>query len=636
MICKIILRCCNDQKEVEIPTYDIKDKNTNFEYIISENKLIYEDEWYTGYIKLQCNKEIYTEIKEIKIFLNKKYIGKCVLDRFIYSEQGYIIPLSFLSNDLYIDKAQVFLLQCDLIQLSVQIDGYDDCTECKISNYYICIGGKDINDSANSDNIKAIIDELYFLDDDELNKWVFSKNEAKMLNGSITEGSWRENSFKSLNSYIQMVEKIYICYKKNISLFNSKKMYKITKNSHICEYNKLKNFTCNDIDWLFKNMEQMSIVNFDTAIKYNGKNYLPIELKTEFVENNFNIYENKVVLSFLKYVLKKSLELEKHLKKEIDVENNLIENFNIIDQQNFSAPIITIKQYQTKKYKISYEYMTKLNKELSATFNLYSNILKCDVMENFKQPKNTKIFNEVRHYSEIYNLIVLWNKFGEFDLDKEDVFINIKTADKLFEYYSLIKIIQMFQKHGFRFNYLKYKNKFYKYKVADKRYIIDYDIANTYNMINKEFNLTIYYQPVIYSNDIQNEITLYRTTDKKNYFIPDFIIKIWKGTEKKCIYAILDSKYSSRSNILMHYFEHEIFRYGCQITDINNSNNICLLWMLQGRIGNNEGNIYRYQNSPLAKQHKPFPSYAIISLNSQNTEITDLWDELEYMIKMLL
>ena len=113
----------------------------------------------------------------------------------------------------------------------------------------------------------------------------------------------------------------------------------------------------------------------------------------------------------------------------------------------------------------------------------------------------------------------------------------------------------------------------------------------------------------------------------------DFLLKFSDETyNRPPRYVILDSKYSSRKNIVDNYLDEELLKYSCQIADSSgDANASAMMWLLQGRV-ENMPTASNHHNLPLAGQYRPKPSYGIFSLNSMTLNLNRLWEEIQHCL----
>jgi hypothetical protein len=234
-----------------------------------------------------------------------------------------------------------------------------------------------------------------------------------------------------------------------------------------------------------------------------------------------------------------------------------------------------------------------------------------------------------------------WFKFGDFDMKKNRVIFNLRTLDKLFEYYSLYRLLKMLSDAGFEPVKDKPPIISYQYHVLDSWYANEKDVANTYHLEKENDRLTLYYQPVVHSDRFENDLTIFRTTIPRRshtscYFTPDFLLKICRDG-KAPVYVVLDSKYSNRLSILRrhednsqtNYLDKIVLKYSAQFASLETRESPKMIWILQGRVGDgDERSMFRFHNSPLARYYPPSTNYGVISVNTKTDSLHELWNEI--------
>ena len=153
------------------------------------------------------------------------------------------------------------------------------------------------------------------------------------------------------------------------------------------------------------------------------------------------------------------------------------------------------------------------------------------------------------------------------------------------------------------------------------------EVSNTYIFKRKDWNVILYYQPVVFSEGYQNGLGVYRTTmtSRSKYYTPDFIMEFSNGNEKH--YVIFDSKYSNRINILKYHMKECIMKYGVETEAAGDNTDVRMVWVLQGRVDGEKSFEY-YHNSPNAKIAHNAKSYGIVSINSKLNNRQRLWQEI--------
>jgi hypothetical protein len=563
----------------------------------------------------------------VELFLNNEPIA--FAPRLPHTPEDAAVDMAFKNDFDVREEGQPFILQYDLVRLSVCVEiagTSEDTYRYYASDYLPCLS----KFSDNVENKEAILKALFEFDDQRIGDLMFPSRLQQKGPNTFLQGGWQKNSYKSLSSYIQMIESVCLCYDQNYPSFKNNVKHTIAKQSSMESYRNIRRITAGSLQWLFQNSERLAAIQETTAIQIHHRNYLPYQMRIEKSIKSFDIYENRIVLNFFQLVYNHARYIENQLKNDIDYEDKLVHKLQRMERDGMRMSVIPVKRIQIQNSRTQLQSLRNLIASMEKQYPKYQEILRCDEPGGQRLagiPQKTKIFQEVQPYRHIFEQIMEWYRFGDFKLLKENMIFNIKTMDTLFEYYCLYKLLLMLQDAGFSFQdassaYHDYKPMLYPYQC---------DIANTYWFRKDDIQITLYYQPVIRSDDFENGITLYRTTSFKDCYTPDFMFKI-EVPQNIVRYVIMDAKYSTGETIRKYYIDKTIIKYSCQVSGIDR-NMVKLVWLFQGRADFNVRNvaehtpIEKYHNSPLAAKYKPNTSYAIIPLNNK-TDMSRLWTEI--------
>lgn len=357
------------------------------------------------------------------------------------------------------------------------------------------------------------------------------------------------------------------------------------------------------------------------------KRYVPEYIKCDLSPKTTDTYENRMIIAFLYHVIKKAENIKKKFSKTIETEKDKFIQLKKCETRENKAPILIIKNYQFNNADLIIEKVSKDINMLKKLYVHYLSFLPCEKIELNVIPKKTKVFQEIQHYREIYELFVTWFEYGEMLLDKEEVLFKIKTIDKIYEYFCLFKILLMIKQHGFELIEDKNSSRFYKYCNLRNGNTSNIDVANTYKFTNGITKLTLYYEPAIYAADEKtaNNIGLYRL-DGNSYYRPDFLIKCENNDIEK--YAVLDSKFSKRSSLSKYnVLEKLLFKYCISLDSKQGFYPAAnFMWLLQGRQDN--ARVKYFSDSKLSNQYNPKVSYGIYTLNKLDDDMEVIWNEI--------
>jgi hypothetical protein len=597
---------------------------------IDEQNVIYEDGHYGGRLSIE---DAGDRIESVSIFLNgETYIGKA-----LYDGTGYQVRFEDEHN---IAVAQPFLLLYDLLTLSVRVH-YRDKTETDVQySRYLATMCKHPEDTQNA---AEMLKSLLNFEDDAIGDLMFGKKNT----GNIDAAANRQGNAvrqktatqASPQKYIQLLQSIVICYQSNLQYFNTLARHSIKKKNVIQSYSKARDISRNSFQWITQNADQLLPVSKQTGLYYRGEYYIPNKILTQEPVSHRDVYENQVVLSFLMLVLKNAQSVKSILDDDITEREISFKKIQSTVREGYQPPAMSvIWQMPLQESKDFCEKLSVTVRLLETLYRKYNEVLQCKRIEFKDLPRKTKTFQEIKPYSQVFGQISNWFRFGDFDMHKNRIIFNLRTLDKLFEYFSLYKLLKMLTDAGFDVT-ADEPVVYYEYNVPDELYVNETDVANTFHLQKDDLLVTLYYQPVIHSDKCENGITLFRTTIPRwttpsAYYTPDFLIKLSHGN-KPPFYAVLDSKYSNRLNILRrhadnnqsNYLDKMILKYSAQFASLETREAPKMIWVLQGRVGSDEERaVFRFHNSPLAKRFPPKANYGVISVNTKTDTLHELWN----------
>ena len=619
MMVKCTLSCQNPSQRAEFNLSDCLMDMSSVDF--SKCAAVFEDGSYEIYFV--CDQYNRTEVKSVAVCVNGEQVGDIVL-----SANTAIVEGSTRYRDDIFAK-QPFLLHYDLIAVSFILSFVDGSSKEYFTDFLLCVS----KNQEDATNIQNMLQELIAFDDSQVGEWIFSDGKRGASN-SLYEGKWNKRAYKSLSSYIQLLEQVIACYKNNYAYFKTQGKHTIKQSSVLVPYEKVKKVSISSFNWIMQNADQLADVPYSSGVQYQGKNYLPYHIKTDASQKSWDVYENRIVISFLHTVLLNAKQIFWEFDRDILNEERIISRIHGSFPKEYCAPIITIKSLQISFCRI---LLGKLNHSIDTLQNLYTQYETLfDVQTSMLTtlPRKTSTFCEIKPYAQVFKIIVHWFQYGEYSLEKERLILQVKTLDKLFEYYCLLQLLKLLADNGYHKADIQEPAFKYLYTSADGHYQNEQDVANTYVLSRNHITATLYYQPVISAFNFENGLTLYRTTSKKGYYTPDFVLK-FSFSEHDEEYIIFDAKFASRDTIKNFRLPEVIRKYSSELCVAANSRAPKMVWILQGRVNSNEKAIWRYHNSPLVSVCRPATSFGIVSVNTTIEIRQRLWNEIKSNILLL-
>lgn len=321
------------------------------------------------------------------------------------------------------------------------------------------------------------------------------------------------------SKFVNIFEDYYSFFKNCYFIFKSLPHNVLRTKSIIKDY-ELADISNNSIDWLINNLDELHIdyayKNIEDSIQINNNYGLVEKILTEEKVNDFNIYENQIILGSFDYV---NLEIGKI--------KNKIKGY-LSTKQYYEKDFYSINEFKIIPFLKLKDDLEKIESKIKSLQRKYKDIfVKANPKNTF--PKLTPVFSNKRHYTDAYNKIKLIRDI-KINLDGELNLLNIKKLSTLYERFNLFVLVNsILAKNPISF---KKENP----KVEDNIFQEFY-----FQFANRK--ISIYYDN--YIGNEENKIGLQRIS--RGYYKPDYVIRL--DTQNNVYYYILDSKYSSEKTV---------------------------------------------------------------------------------------
>lgn len=445
----------------------------------------------------------------------------------------------------------------------------------------------------------------------EMIKFIIDNNIDFFLNtnyqkNSINNTNFLEENSKTIYNELNQLEQIIQSYSKNKEYFLNNLKYKLLLDYKVENFEKVKIIDNNILKFIIQNPHYLQKTESTRGILHKKWYYSPTKTLVDSKKFDYNIEENKIILGFLKYIYI-------YIDQKLVLIKKLLEN-------NKKDKYYTLENMINFYYEFYYDQLFKMKPIFENLYFYYKKVMKCDEEIIEVTPKFSNIFKNYNHYKEIYMVIYKWFQNKNYNIDRKNTLNSLLTIDKIYEYYSLGKLIKGILNLGYT------SEKMYIYKYSKDIFSQGKEL-NTFIFYRNLKKLTLYYQPYIYTDKFENEIELYRAEgNASKVYTPDFIIKI-EDSNKKNRYIILDSKWQKNKTLKNYTFKEIIYKYCYSIEGIEEVDYLNTI-ILQGRedIYTN----YSFQNSILSLKAKNIkkPKLEIVPLNPKI-------NKLNYVLKII-
>lgn len=537
----------------------------------------------------------------------------------VYNDNPYLFLLSgaasmpskvYINDEAYdvefcnggVDEIQFRLKGCDRPFLqsfgAVRIEVWMNEKQYYSKSIAVLVSNSDINNS-----ITNMIEYIY----ENCEDYLYEEHKYSTIMSGI-----KPNQTISLEAKIAFLEQTLEIYKKSYQYLKTNPYCKLEKTEAVDSFDKLQSISQKTIRYITNNIDELAVVNYDTGIRYNNQYYQPNRVLVERNSYSYDVYENRIIVGFLKTLASeinvtiKSLLEKTYLKNRSSTQEGYVDSM----YQIFSRSIKRINGY--------IESLKSLHNKYQQLYFFYTRLfnISADAIRNV--PVFTPIFRSINAYRQIYTVIHNWFSIGNYDLGKDELLLSFISTSKIYEYYCLIKMLCHMTQNT---NYDFIESKRISYRVKNT-YYMDTKYNNTFVFDNGSTKLTLYFQPVVYGDSRAfNGLNIFRNTstnakkensNKGKTYTPDYIIKIEYSNQAD--YIILDSKFSTPENIRLHQLQELVYKYLFSISTLNETDHIKGLYILCGKkFGNDaEDNIHDLAQK-IGRSVSPFADILVIN-----------------------
>lgn len=570
------------------------------EAILSSDKRVYED------ITYEFEMVDAPEYNELSVYFNGEAMD--------FSVQG----TNFVVNSETHNQA-VFGGRIGFLQISL-------CFETNIGEkiwYYSEYVSILVKSTRDNQAINTMLDYVYENQRDLLYQGV----------GSVLIGKNYQQSYDDFWSQILLLEEIMKVYENQFGYFKANCRTKLEECEVVDRTDKLQYVDARTIRYIVQHPEYLK--NDVRGIELGHQKFLPTKTLMIQNKNTYDIYENQVVVSFLKRICNEVAELRGKVEQFID---NIAIGFNSENDYIVSSQIIYKNAYDSLSE--FFERLKIIEDKVEYLYVSYRGILDVTEQDLINIPKPTAIFMSIPQYNQIYICIHRWFSKTGYDFIKERYMLGFFDAPSIYEAYVLTKLLGMIKDYGYELQEAKKVT----YHLGSNVRFQQKDCNNTFKFVDGNNTVILYYEPVIYDHDTRNinGIGLYRNNsvgfrqDSEqetigSCYTPDYLIKlVVKGMEK---YIILDAKYKYFSNVRHKDVPVLSYKYLFSIDPVDSNCSVEGLGLIYGK-HNNITSVASFfdREIPGTRDKSPFVRLIPLTENmSYENQRRNVFDLLQYL-----
>lgn len=342
-----------------------------------------------------------------------------------------------------------------------------------------------------------------------------------------------------------------------------------------------------NIQMLVSRPESLAPAKGMHGIRAGSRTYLPDLHQFVQAQTTTDVYENQVILAFIRTVIR---DIDRLIPNVRRVMNHLpIEN-RVRDSCVSSSGFMGRATRMTLQSVI--DDLLQAHKQYSQLYLRYQEIVPASRIELNTPPASTPVFERVDGYRQVFRSVRQW--FDMKNVTASDIrfvtsFLQITT---LYEVYVLSKLGRFFLEQGFVLRSARQVG----YEIDEDSFYKNAAINNVYVLEKAGIRITIYYQPVIYdqSRAQKSLCGLVRSTSlsfakawgelaRGSYYTPDYVFKIESSEWRGARYILADAKYTTYKNTREFKVVPLVYKYLFSLCPLAVEDQITGLYVIHGK-----------------------------------------------------
>jgi hypothetical protein len=332
--------------------------------------------------------------------------------------------------------------------------------------------------------------------------------------------------------------------------------------------------------WLLQNLDKITPSNAEEAkLKIKNKNYNISEIPSERLIENTDVFENRVINSFLYSSRVFLFDLKKKYKNTPVLMSD--EKIQTDDSNDFVSFDHILSFYKKSIINHHINDINLLLLKVDKLIHLNKRKLRTKLIPSLR-PRVTPFVMQHPHYRYLFVEIDKWYNASTPNLDKNNILLGLRNLSSIYEITTLL----MLSKDIPKIFDVELNNKVYRnysentsFEGEEVERPID-QINNYFGFSNDKFSIELLFEPKIYSyrkgvtkiNDLINISNKSSTKYGEHYYLPDYVLRINNIAWKEPLVAILDAKYSDRKNVLKYSLQDTSEKYLHNLFQLKKSN----------------------------------------------------------------
>lgn len=323
--------------------------------------------------------------------------------------------------------------------------------------------------------------------------------------------------------------------------------------------------------WVLTNLDKLSPASVDEAnLVYNNRGYRLDSVPKENIIKEHDVYENRVLHTFLHNMLILLFEIKENFFQCITTTNDTFD-------QEYVRFDHTMKKFAQLALNHKISHIDSLINAIEQLKRIFSAKIPARILPGI-QPKVTPYVAQHSHYRETFELIENCYKAPAPSFEGTSFLLGLKNLSIVYETSSLL-ILHETIKQCFNVELTNqcYKEHSEKYAFGGIEKVRPTGEINNYFCYSSEiFDVELLYEPKIYPysinsscGDLVDTSLSVRNEYGTHHYCPDFVLKIKSKNWVKPATIILDSKYKDASKVKQYDIEALTRKYLLNIHQVN-------------------------------------------------------------------
>lgn len=490
------------------------------------------------------------------------------------------------------------------------------------------------NREQETERVDSMFDALFCAPPSQPLQWMLTGTPSSDERFSIVEGGTTGTASRSVLTFLQVTDQVLSGFEHFLPSFRSHVRSSIREVPARVPGNKVHIAGAREACWIASHPDLLQRSRVESGIKMGSGFYMPRFVQTNQRMHSYDTYENKLIVSFLSACGQRLGRLSALIESERGLSESVERAMNPFSTEGYVFSSLLITSSGHRRREAILERANSLRRKASTLEHAYKIAMPGVEAGRFLPPRRSKVFQEVTPYTQLYALIMEWCAMGDLDIRGSLLALRTARMDRFYEYYVLLSILTRLHEHGYRpSSAIDSPIGVVEYSLArtSKYFRNEVQVANRYVLDGDAGTVTLYYQPVIYGdNREENGIQLHRTSvgtkGYDSYYTPDFLLVFSSDSGVKTV--LIDAKYRYTRVVMSDApdseFEKCLRKYRQETSGVLGPPNA--VWLLCGR--DTEVETRYWERSSWSQSAKGY-------IRSGATTLTPMGDGLNDLLEMI-